>query len=236
MALNNAKKKKIIEKVVKVMGFLDKTKKNSDFYKEKLSKMNLNEMEKWIKHLAKSRDNNLFLEVIPGKNEPLLPDIKKALNYLNIPIEETVYFKDQGNKDNPVKSNTPVMVGYLYIRKMQQFLSKKNDYTLDISKRNQKLNQVTGSSKAASLSDSESMSLLVHGSEAILKEMLGPRADNSLKKMQMYSKIADENSVSLSDLEGDISESQAINTVDTNFLGAGIKTDLLNPTDKINME
>ena len=148
-------------------------------------------------------------------------------------MEEYVYMKDNGNSENPIRTKDKVMVGYLYIRKNATIPFQKNAFTLDITSRNQKLNQVTGGDKAASLSDSEVVSLLTVNAENILKELLGPRADNRLKKQEMYSDIEDKGSVSLADLQGNLEESQTINTVDVYFLGAGLKTDLLSIDDTL---
>jgi hypothetical protein len=59
---------------------------------------------------------------------------------------------------------------------------------------------------------------------------MGPRADNSKKKLQMYQDIADQGYVQLSNLSSDIEDSQTVSTIDVYFTGAGVITDLLTPT------
>ena len=90
-----------------------------------------------------------------------------------------------------------------------------------------KTNQVTGDDKIARITDLETYALTAIGADAALKEFLGPRSDNQLKKEQLYQNIANEGYCRLDTLEGDLTKSQTINTIDIIFLGAGIKTDLI---------
>jgi len=48
---------------------------------------------------------------MPYKNEFRLEDAKEALNFLGVPVEEYVYFRHDGNKNNPIRSAQKAMVG-----------------------------------------------------------------------------------------------------------------------------
>ena len=80
MAINELKKKKIIDLVDKTLTFLDTDGTNRKHYKEMLSKMSLPQLEKYIKSL-KDPDTNFYLEIIPNKNEPSLDSIKKMFGF-----------------------------------------------------------------------------------------------------------------------------------------------------------
>ena len=60
-----------------------------------------------------------------------------------------------------------------------------------------------------------------------LKELNGPRADDLVMKQQMNQSINTKGYVSLSDLDDRIENKTTLNTVDTYFLGMGLKTDLV---------
>ena len=60
-----------------------------------------------------------------------------------------------------------------------------------------------------------------------LKELNGPRADDMVAKREMLSDISKQGFVKFDDLTYDVNNKAALNTVDTYFLGMGIKTDLV---------
>jgi len=64
---------------------------------------------------------------------------------------------------------------YSYLS-IQQILTKKNTYSLDINKRALKTNQITGSNKISRVSDADNNALSIIGADFALKEFLGPRA------------------------------------------------------------
>jgi len=225
--ITTSKRKKIEDMVLKTMNLLDKTGKNGEKYKGFFKSMSNTQFTTWIKKFMKDENEHFYLEIIPYENEPDLKTIKKAANFLNVPLEEYVYYKHDGNKDEPIRSKTKVPVGYLHLRRLQQILSKKNSYSLDIKSRNMKTNQVTGNDKIARITDAENYALMTYGSEEALKEFFGPRADDSKKKMQMYKQISQQGYLQLKDLKSDLGDKQTLNTVDVYFMGAGIMTDLV---------
>lgn len=221
------KRKKVIEFIIKAINLVDKTKKNGNKYQEFFDKMSDKQFDDYMKKLRDNEDENFYMQILPNDNEPSLEDIKKGLNYINIPTEEYVYFRHRGHKDNPLRTSNPVSVGFLTIKRLQQILTKKNRYSLAADKRNMKTGQVTGEDESARVSDLESYALLALNADNALKEFLGPRADNMSMKTQFYQQIANEGYVNLRDLTDDISEHQSLNTVSTYLYGAGLENDLL---------
>ena len=232
--MDKKKRKEIEELVLSTMSLLDKSKLNYKKYKELFASMKDDKFEKWLKAFLKNKEQNFFLEVVPLKNEPTLNDIEKAAKNLKIPLEEFVYMKHLDNNGRIIRTKYKVPVGYLYIKKMQHFLEKKNSLSTSISSRSQKFNQLTGKDKVARVTQPEVYSLLAIGAEVTLKEIMGPRADNETMKQQMYKKINMEGNVNLNDLKDDNNEKQTLNTVDTYLLGLGLKTDLL--TDGLTLQ
>jgi hypothetical protein len=224
--MTTKKRKEIETMVLTVINLLDSSGLNGKKYETLFKSMDDKKFEKW----AKSFNGSKFLtvEVLPLKNEPTLDDIKKAADYLKIPLDEYIYYRHDGHSENPIRSQHRVPVGYLFIKKMQQMLIKKNSYTVGISNRSMKTGQVMGDDKSARVSDVETYALTVLGANECLKELLGPRADNMEKKQQLYHNISIYGYSNNSDLTGDINSSQTINTANVYFLGAGILTDLVN--------
>lgn len=104
---------------------------------------------------------------------------------------------------------------------------KKNSYSLDISVRNQKTNQLTGDSKIARISDGETFALGVWNADAAEREFFGPRGDDNTKKMEMFKQIALQGYTRLEDYTDDVANKHTLNTIDVFFTGAGIMTDLI---------
>ena len=225
----NAKRKKIQNMIYDTISILDKSGKNLEAYKKFFDSMSDEEFNKYMKRFLNDPEEHFYMEIIPFQNEPTLKDIKKAADYLGVPLEEYVYFRHDGNKNNPVRTKYPVPVGYLHLKRLQQILTKKNSMTIDIDRRNPKTGQVTGDSKIGRLSDAENYALTVMGADFALQEFMGPRADDANKKNQMYQRITTDGYVQLNTLSSDIEDSQTLNTVDVFFTGAGIITDLLSP-------
>jgi hypothetical protein len=213
--------------IYKVLNVLDKSGINVRKYKEFFGKMTDEQFDKYMKGFLKDEEENFYLEILPNKNEPTLQQIKGALDILKVPTDEYVFLRHDGHKDDPIRTAYKVPVGYITIKRVQQILSKKNTYSLDIAQRNMKTGQVTGHDKIARISDIESYSLVAIGADSALKEFLGPRADNSTAKTDMYKDINLYGYSYLKDMGQDITENQTLNTLYVYLMGAGLGNDLL---------
>jgi hypothetical protein len=223
------KRKKIEKLILSVYSKLDTTGENTKKMANTLKSLDDKSFDKYIQALK--TDTYFQLEVLPFKNEPKLDDITAALAVLNVPAEEYVYYPHDASDDGkPVRTKTRVPVGYIHVRRLQQILSKKNSYTADITKRNQLTGQVTGASKIARLSDTETAALITIGANFAVKEFLGPRADNKAKKLAMYQQISRDGYVTLQSLDGldTVLDNASLLTMDAYLLGAGLITDLIN--------
>ena len=131
------------------------------------------------------------------------------------------------NKTSSAFTKYEVPVGYIHMKRMQQILTKKNSTSTDIDKRSSITGQVTGKDKNARVSDQENFALVTLGADNILKEMMGPRADDITMKQEMLAEISKKGYVSLSELNSKVENKTTLNTVDTYLLAMGIKTNLV---------
>lgn len=120
-----------------------------------------------------------------------------------------------------------IIIDYL---STEQILSRKNHYSLDIDERSLKTGDVKGESKVTSVSEPETYALMAMGAEKTLEELLGPRADNTQAKAQMYRAIARDGFCTLSDLKSDRTSSTTLNTLNTYLIACGIRSDLITNT------
>ena len=81
------------------------------------------------------------------------------------------------------------------------------------------------------LADEEAYALKTVGAEAVLKELLGPRADNRDKRLGMYQAIEKQGYVQYGELKGDLKNQPTVNYLDTLLLAAGLKSDLIDTTE-----
>lgn len=224
------KRKQITDLIVKAFNLLDRTGENAKKYIEEVGKLNDEQWDKYMKSFLKDNEDNFYLEILPNKNEPTLEDLQKAGKALNIPLDEYIYYRD--NEGNPVRSAAKVPVGYLTIKCMEQKLMKKNTYSLDISSRNSKTGALTGHDKIARVTDAETYMLSMLGADAMLEEMLSPRADNSERKSEMYKLIGQNGYVYLKDIPnvnektGEIIKGQAVKATKAYMLSAMLDNDL----------
>jgi len=225
----NAKRKKTEELLLNTFSIIDKSGLNTEKYKEIFKNMSDEDFEKYMKKLKSDSDENFYMEILPYKNEPLLKDIIEAADYLKIPLNEYVYYRNDDYKDNPIRSKYPVPVGYLNMKRMEQMLFKKNNMELDIDRRNSKTNQLTNESKVARMTDAENYLMNIYEADFALKEMLSCRADDNVAKAEMFRDIATQGYCRLTDQTNDVANKQTLNTVDVYFTGAGLVSDLLTP-------
>lgn len=104
---------------------------------------------------------------------------------------------------------------------------KKNGMSITSDQRSAFTGQVTGGDKNGRESDLENCMLVSLGMEKTLKELNGPRADDLVMKKEMLQNIASKGYVQLGELTDNLENKTTLNTINTFFLGMGLKTDLL---------
>jgi hypothetical protein len=229
MPKNSQTRKKIEDIIYSVYAKLDKTGLNGNRYKDLFKKMSDAEFFGWMEKFVKDGKANFRLEVLPFKNEPEFEDIEAAAKIIDCPLEEYIYFRDETVDGIPIRSKTKVPVGYVHVKRLQQMVSKKTQVGTSIKQRSAITNQVSNESRIARNSDVESYALILQRNNEVLKEFMGPRADNAGQKRAMYNAIARDGFVKRSDITKDdnVFEKSVLNAFDVYLLGAGIKSDLV---------
>ena len=130
----NAKRQQAEELIYKVMDTLDKEGYNSSYYKTLFAKMSDMEFHNFCK-----RNLPFRFHTKPFVIEPKMYDIEDALKILGVPLLEKValpylYIDKNGN---PVWSKE-CMVIYIHVKKMKQFITKKNSTPTGIDNRDMK--------------------------------------------------------------------------------------------------
>jgi hypothetical protein len=224
--ISKEKRKKMTDLVLKVMNILDNTGENTATYKKFYESMSDEKFYSYMKKFLNDDSQNLYLEVLPHKNEPSLKQIKEAAQAINIPLNEYIYYRHDDDTDNPIRSQYKVPVGYLHVKRLEQTLIKKNSYSLDISSRNYKTGNLTGHDKVARITDAEVYMLQSIGATATLKEFMTFRADNMERKMEAYKNISNYGYVYESELSKN-NKGIALKTADVYLKSAGLKSDLM---------
>ena len=225
MANISPKQRKEVEALVyEVMDALDSTRSNSDHYKEMFAKMSDDQFFKFI-----SKDHPFKFYTRPFEIEPKIEDAEKALNILKVPLMEKIYLPYMYTDKNghPV-STLECMVVYIHLKKVQQFVTKKNAMSVDISQRDMKTGLLVSFDKNGKTSDREMEALSVMGLDKTIKELSRPRADAMKSKDQMYNTINTTGMVSIDNIPIDIDDSLAKNMMNVYLIGSGIESNLVN--------
>ena len=218
------KRKEVEELVYKVMDILDPTQQNSQFYKAKFAKMNDKQFMNFF-----SQDFPLKFQIRLFEIEPTMKQISDALDYIHIPMIEQMNlpFEYRSKDGTPVKSDDALIL-YVPIRKVKQFLSKKNSMSTNISNRDMKSGLLQTVDKNGNTSDREMESLAVMGLDASMKELATYRADSMNAKDEFYSMINTTGMVRQSDVDVETSDSLARNELNVYLLGAALNSNLIN--------
>ena len=218
------KRKEVEELVYKVMDILDPTQQNSQFYKAKFAKMNDKQFMNFF-----SQDFPLKFQTRLFEIEPNMKQISDALDYIHVPMIEQMNlpFEYRSKDGTPVKSDDALIL-YVPIRKVKQFLSKKNSMSTNISNRDMKSGLLQTVDKNGNTSDREMESLAVMGLDASMKELATYRADSMNAKDEFYSMINTTGMVRQSDVDVETSDSLARNELNVYLLGAALNSNLIN--------
>lgn len=225
MAKITPKQRKAAETLIyKIMDILDKTESNKQWYMNKFKKMSNDQFYEFFKQEFPLKFQMRVFEI-----EPKMDQIDKALKYLKVPMMEKLYmpFLYTDSKGNPVKTNYEAMVIYVPIKKMKQFLSKKNSMSINIDERNMKTGRLISKDKNGNMTDREMECLAVMGLPNTMREFSTYRADAMRAKDEFYSTITEKNMVSLKDVDVSKEDSISRNTLNTYLLGAGMASNLI---------
>ena len=226
----NKKREEVEMLVYKTMDALDPTGTNSTHYKQMFSKMSDAQFIKFLKNKFPFRFHSKPFEI-----EPNMEQIYKASNVLKVPITEKIslpYLYESKN-GRPVWSKECLVI-YVNIKKMKQFITKKNAMSLDVSNRDMRTGLLNGVDKNGKMSDREFESLVVNGNDITVKEFSRLRADAMEQKSQAMNSINLTGRVSINDLKSEADEVLSRNMLDAYFMGAHLKTNLITDGYELN--
>ena len=222
------KRKEMEDLIYKFFSAMDESGVNSKYYKEYFSSMTDKQFDTYFKSFFKNDNAFLRLNVVDYERPLTMDEIYKAAKVLKIELFEKVAFPHVTmNKDHPIVTKEPVPVGYIIVKRTQQTIQKKNGISTNIDQRSPITGQAIGADKNGRSSDLENTMLVSMGLENTLKELNGPRADDTVMKNKMLHDIALNGFVRMSDLDSSVENKTSLNTTDTYFIGMGLKTDLV---------
>lgn len=219
----NAQRLKAERLIYEVMDILDKSGRNTDFWKKEFSKMSDAQFKSYI-----SNDFPFYFQTGAFK-EPSMKQIVQALDKINVPLLERLYmpYKYKDKNGRPMKTKECLVV-YLPIKRMKQLLTKKNGMSISTKTRDMKTGLLTGIDKNGKESDREFESLAICGLDNSIKEFSRSRADSMNDKSVMNNTINNLGQVYLKDLPDDPTDSLSKNLLSTYFIGAQLYTNLVN--------
>ena len=220
----NAQRQRAEELIYKVMDTLDKEGYNSSYYKGLFAKMSDIEFYNFCK-----RNLPFRFHTKPFVIEPKMYDIEDALKILGVPLLEKValpylYVDKNGN---PVWSKE-CMVIYIHVKKMKQFITKKNSTPTGIDNRDMKSGLLISFDKGGKTSDREMESLAVMGLDNTMEEMSTYRADYMDAKSAAYQTISTLGMLSKDDISISEDDSISKNSLNAYLVSSLINTNILN--------
>ena len=220
----NSNRKKAESTIYEFFDIVDKTGTNTAYYKELFSKMSDQEFLKWCK-----RPLPLRFHSKPWVIEPTMGEIKKGLDYLGVPLTEKIALPYlYQNKDGEPVYSKPAIVIYIHIKKMKQFVIKKNNISVGIDERDMKTGLLTSHDKGGKTSDREMEGLIGFNMFDTMEELSTWRADYMNAKSIAYSTIANTGIVYQKDIPISNEDSLAKNMLNYYMLGSGIYTNIIN--------
>jgi hypothetical protein len=214
-------------KVMGLMNELDPSKYNEKIYRNYFSTLTDEQFKTFVYNLYMKEDFNLFFELglLDKKNNPSLKKIKNIAQKRGIELMEYVEFpykRPDYPEDAPI-SATKIPVIYTVVRPLQQLLDKKNNMSSNTETINSLTGQVTGSSKASTVSNMQTISLLTSNQLKPIKEMHGPRSDDLVSKIKMIEKIEADGDYDIDDITIHPGDKQALETMRVMLVGAGFR-------------
>lgn len=220
----NANRKKIEEKIEHVMNILDSTGTNADYYKLLFAKMSDAQFITFFRRILPIR-----FHTRPFIIEPKMNEITKALDYIKVPLLEKVALPYlYTNIDGEPVWTHEAMVIYIHIKKMKQFITKKNSTPTGNSNRDMKSGLLIAADKGAQTSDREMESLMVMGLDHTMKELSTWRADYMNAKSVADQTIMATGMLSEKDIPISDTDSIAKNAFNAYMVASLLNTNVLN--------
>lgn len=207
------------------MDAVDKTKANGDYYRELFSKMSDTQFKKFI-----SKQFPYKFQPKPFVIEPTMQDAVDGLDgVLKVPLLERVFLPHvYTNKEGKPVATKECLVVYIHMKKMKQFITKKNSMSTNISERDMKTGLLVNIDKNGKTSDREFECLAIMGLDNTIEEFSRTRADSLKAKDIAYQVISTTGKVSKDDVPVEQDDSLSKNLLSVYMLGCGINSNIVN--------
>ena len=224
MAMTKKQRQDVETLIISTLDLLDKTGGNSDYYKQIFADMSDAQFYKWMQSKFP-----LKYYIKNSNSEPTMGDIEKAAKHIKVPLVEKITepFLYQNSNGKAVQTQECLVV-YTHLKKVQQFITKKNKWSIEIANRDMKSGRLVGDDKGSATSDREFESLATLGLTNTMEELVGPRADAMQAKNAMYNIISTKGEVSLEDLPKNQDDFLSKNLANVYLLSAHIYTNIMN--------
>ena len=222
--MTKQKRKEIEEYVIKAFDILDTSHTNSEYYKKIFAGMSDSQFEAFLKKKYPFR-----MQYKPSVTEPSMSDIKNALDFIKVPLLEKITLPNQYVNEDGVPVNTKeALVVYFPHKKVQQFITKKNKWSIDTANRDMKSGRLIGDDKGAATSDREFESLAIQGLDVTMDEFSTFKADAMDAENMASSIIGTKGILHLDDVNVAKDDSLARNMMSVYLIGAHINSNLVN--------
>lgn len=222
--MTKKQRQEIEDLVISSINVLDKSGINGDYYKDLFSKMSDVQFEKLI-----SKKFPFKFQYRPSVVEPSMDDVTKALKYIGVPLMEKIIEPYVYVNKNGVPVNTKeCLVVYIHHKPVQQFITKKNKWSIDTSNRDMKSGRLVGADKGAVTSDREFESMAVQGMDKTMREFYTIKADAMSAKNLANNIIGTTGMLRLDDIPIDVDDSLSKNLMNVYMIGAHINSNILN--------
>ena len=230
MADIKTKRGQIETLIYRTMNALDPSGSNTGKYKAMFSKMNDAAFSKWVTQFLADPKTNIRLDIEEFDKSKTLKyeNVEKAAKQMNLDLYEYVYLPHvSSNPQRPVRTRTPVLVGYLNIKTVQQLQTKKSTGVINDLDRDDLTGIAKGESKGGTFSGIENEILIGIGADNVLSEVCGVRGDNMVEYENMLEKISETGSCSLKDIKTNALDKPTLLKTDLFLKAMGIKTDIV---------
>ena len=209
--------------IYQIYDTVDKTHTNSDYYKNIFSKMSNEEFYEFFERRLPLRFHEDAFKI-----QPKMYDVVEAFKILDKPLLERVNFPHiYVNSDGKPVQSKECMVLYIHIKRMKQMLSKKNNASMRVGKRDMRTGLLLQEDKAAKETDREFESLASYGLDYTMDEFRTVKADAMQASAEMIATIVDKGSVSQNDYAVTKVDGLARNMLNVYLLGAGVYSNLI---------
>lgn len=226
MAIDKKQRKEAEKLIFEVYDAMDKTHTNSEYYKKVFANMNDAQFEKLFK-----QNFPLRFHYQPWEIEPTIGELEKAAKLVDLPILQKVNMPYKYiNKDGKPVQSKECLVIHLHIKKVQQFLTKKNAMSTNIEMRDMKTGLLISADKNGKTSDREAETLITMDLDDTVREFTGFKADNMTTKNIAYNLINNTGQVSLKDLEDNNEDYMSLNLLNVYMIGSMMYTNIISET------